>query len=80
MLDDVQVAQGGLQKNRNAGRKILNKCDKLPGLNAEVWHDKTGVTNILSFVDIVDQYHMTYNNVQEAAFFIHEWVMKMTKF
>ena len=52
--------------------EILTTYNKaqVPGFS-EVWYDEKAITNIFSFSEIEDKYHITYNSSIEKAFKVH---------
>ena len=73
LINDVVVDEKGLSMNTNAGSRVIKERGTMPGLDAKVWTDKTGVANVFSFADIADQYHVTYDNKIEDAFHVKSW-------
>ena len=62
LLDNVGETGHSLSMNTNAGSKVLNEQEILNGMKAPAWYNKTGITNIMSFANLADQYHITYDN------------------
>ena len=72
-MDNIVWDDDGFMMNTNTEYKRLNWTGMIPGYNTKMWHDKTGVATILSFTDILDQFHVTYDNSIDDKFHVRSW-------
>ena len=52
---------------------MINWCGKMPGYDAKMWNDATSVATVMSFADVVDQFHVAYDNSVDDKFHVRSW-------
>ena len=71
LVINMEEADEPIQMRTNTGGRKLNKQGEVIGLETRAWIDEQSVANIFGFSDIVDQYHVTFDNSKDDAFHVH---------
>ena len=69
-VKNIRRAEGTMTITTNAGELVMNKIADFPGFPKPVWFDERAITNILSYADLADHFHIIYDNAQEDAFLL----------
>jgi hypothetical protein len=54
----------------NGGTMEVKKQAIMPGYHAHVWYNKKAITNILSLSNVIKQYRVTYDSIDQM-FVVH---------
>ena len=70
MVRNIRPAKTPIRMSTNTGkRRILEECD-VDGFKKTMWFDPQSKATILSFADLSDQCHITYDNKKDDAFYV----------
>ena len=69
-VKNIRKADGTMTITTNAGELVVTKIADFPGFPKPVWFDERAITNILSYADLADNFHIVYDNAQEDAFLL----------
>jgi len=70
-LCDIRTRNSILTVHCNAGATKIKLIDDLLGYGT-VWFLPNEIMNILSLVQVVKQFHVTFNSENDNAFFVHK--------
>ena len=71
LVDNVSKTECPIQMRTNAGSIVIEKQGEVLGLDAKAWVDEESVANMFSFSDMIDQFHVTFDNKEEDAFNVY---------
>ncbi|MFN7263281.1 MAG: reverse transcriptase domain-containing protein, partial [Cyanobacteriota bacterium] len=71
MLTNIHQCDDELQIVSTGGTTNLNEKGTLPGYPQEVWCNRYGLANILSFKNVQQHFNVTYDNTNGDSFVVH---------
>ena len=72
LIKDVKTSQTRITVHGHRESGTTRTYGHVPGIKYQVWIDEDGIANVLALCLIRQQYRVTYDNWNEACFFVHK--------